>query len=144
MASQVAAGQHSAQVTATEERPVAPGVTARPDQTLLDQPQLGAQFTAPSTTADAGIAQSVRASEAADFTPFTIMVASAAAVGAATLFTTGFLYRRSMPALRRLAVGVLEIRIPVLFPVAVVAITREILAYRRAVSEANAASRPAR
>lgn len=143
MASQVAAGQHSAQVTAPEERPVAPGVTAQPDQTQLDQPQLGAQFTAPATTGDARASQSVRASEVADATPSTIMFAGAAAVGAA-LFTSGFLYRRSMPALRRLAVGVLEIRIPVLFPVAVVAIAREILAYRHAVSETNAASRPAR
>lgn len=143
MASQVTMGhQHSAQVTATEERSVAPAVTAQPDQTLLDRAQDGLQIAAPSIPGDAVGVQSVHASEVADLTPSAIMFAGAAVVGAAALFTTGLMRRRGTHTLRRMAVDALEIRIPLWLPVTLLEIAREVFVYWRATSVANADLHP--
>ncbi|HKS69997.1 MAG TPA: hypothetical protein VJQ45_06235 [Ktedonobacterales bacterium] len=120
-------------------------MTARSDQTLLDQPRHGVQVATPATTGDAAAAQSaqsVRASEVADVIPSAIMFAGAAAVGAAALFTTGLMRRRGMHTLRGMAVDALEIRIPLWLPVTLLEIAREVFFYWRATSAANADLHP--
>ena len=143
MASQVATGQHSAQVTATEvtateERSMVPAVTARPDQTLLDREHDGVQITAPSISGDADGVQSVHTSGVTDLTPSALVFGGVAVVGAAALFTTGLMHRRGARALGRITADALEIRIPLWLPVALVGIAREVLVYWRAISAANA------
>lgn len=145
MASQVAADQRGAFTIPVVEAPVSPPSEATwPELAQPDHAHEAAHITAPAASREAAAAQRAHASTPAtvEVTGSKILLASGVAVGVTTLITAGLMRRRAMPAVREMAAGVLEIRIPLWLPVALVGIGREVLTYRRALAEAKAAMQP--
>lgn len=126
MATQIATDTRGARTTTDEQTLTAPDVTTH------ERPGMTAPHAARKSWSLAALP------------PSTIAFLSLATIGVAGVFAFGLNYRRSMQALRRMADDALEIRIPVLLPVALVAVARAIMANRRAASAVDDAPGHAR